>query len=485
MSVLADLRPAGLDLIIRPGNTITVVMEWPAGELVGRTITAELDGQALDVATVGDTLTVVASAAITGALTIGTVATWELLEDLGGATPEPIAVGRWTPSDDARAIDGTTVQVVVGTATVAVEVASAQASVAELAADVAAVEADVAALDLRTTALETPDAIAHRWDLDGWEEFTRVVITAHGAQEFTGSVVDGRGVLTPTDPVADLGSHRAAYLRAGTSWADAEVRSVIWGPSEFNGNDAQQGHIHRAREISPGLWEGIAVWTSVVFGGDYRFLHVASVRFDGTTLWQSTNDGGAGSSDSAYIDRRVGILAYERINFGVGVVNAQVAPVDRLRHFVSTVDLFTVASLGASLNVTDQTMTFDADNEVGRVQWTTVDTTVVGWNHTGAGTLTPSGTSSQKRWTPFVMATRVVGGTTAGVEVLIKRWRYGEPEPGWGDPRVRRVTVSPDPADPTVDVPEIALGPGLHGLWAAHFHNGTTGAWGDLDVTQL
>lgn len=483
VTALADLRPAGLDLIIRPGNTITIVLEWPAGELAGRTFTAELDGVALAVAELGDTLTVVASSAITGALTIGTTVTWELLEDLGGASPEPVAVGTWTPSNDPRAVEGATFQVVVGTAAVAVEVASAQASVVELSGQLDALDADVTAIDTRVTALEAPDVISHRWDLDGWEEFTRVVITAHGAQEFTGSVVDGRGVLTPTDPVADLGSHRVAYLRAGTSWADAEVRSVTWGPSEFNGNDAQQGHLHRAREISPGLWEGIAVWTSVVFGGDYRFLHVASVRFDGTTLWQSTNDGGAGSSDSAYIDRRVGILAYQRINFGVGVVNAQVAAAERLAYADSGVDLFTVAALEASLNVTDQALAFDAGT--GRVQWTTADATVVPWDHTTDGTLTPSGTSSQKRWTPFVMATRVVGGTTAAAEVLIKRWRYGEPEPGWGDPRVRRVTVSPDPADPTVDVPEIALGPGLHGLWAAHFHNGTTGAWGDLDVTEL
>lgn len=322
--------------------------------------------------------------------------------------------------------------------------------------------------------------IAHDWDRDGWAPFQQVAITAHGSQQFDLDVAAARGVVTGPGPE---GNHRVALLRQGTLWRDAEVRSVVWGPlGAWTGNNAQQGHLHRVRQIGPNLWEGIAVWTSVSFGFDMRYLHVASVRWNGTTLWQSSNDGGAGDRDARWIDRRLQLVTKDRVDFaGLPITRLGVVPSHGYGLAAGTLvavdaddDTFDTASV--------EVQGFDVP--AGFVQAIYGPTPVTPVSLTVArGHVTPAGVHSQRRWCPFGLATRVVGGDAGAVVVEIKRWRAGwDPEPGWDDPRVMRATVTPDGGG---NVPEMALGPGLHGLWAAHFHNGSSGAWGPVTFTRI
>jgi hypothetical protein len=335
------------------------------------------------------------------------------------------------------------------------------------------------ATDATTATWQAPDSgVKHNWNQDGWTPFTAVTITADGAQSFTQSVSTGQGVLTGA--VAGSGSLRRAYLYPGTNWADSEMTSVIWGPTGWSGTNAQQGHIHRVREISAGTWEGIAIWTSVVFGGDYSFLHCAGVRWDGTSLLQSSNDSSFGASDATYIDRGMRVVGHRRFSFGSWINEYTVAQPERL-NFLTTSDIVTIASLSdATFNETNRTIAGVTVNNATLAVIDSSDTTAVSYTVDGAGDIKPSSTSSQKRWTPFVMTTRVIGGTTSSVPVEVKRWRLGDPEPDWGDARVRRGTVTSNGS-----VTSIALGPGQCALWGAHFHTSSSGAWGDLSFRKL
>jgi hypothetical protein len=132
MTTLADVRPAGLDVLFRPGTTVTAVFTAGAGELDGRVFTSTLDAVALSAVVLGDTLTIVATAEQTAVHEVGVTASWELLEDLGGPTPEVVAQGTWTPSDSPQAVDTVALELALGTVTVTVELAGAQASIVEL-----------------------------------------------------------------------------------------------------------------------------------------------------------------------------------------------------------------------------------------------------------------------------------------------------------------------------------------------------------------
>ena len=318
--------------------------------------------------------------------------------------------------------------------------------------------------------------IVHDWDRDGWAPFQQVVITAHGSQQFGFDVDDARGVVIGPGPE---GSHRVALLRQDTFWRDAEVRSVVWGPlGAWTGNNAQQGHLHRVRQIGPNLWEGIAVWTSVVFGQDMRHLHVASVRWDGTTLWQSSNDGGAGSNDNAWIDRRLPLVSASRFE-AFGLIFTQLGILPPHGYGIQPGTVVSVNATDDSFNAVDVPIQGVDPAGFIQLQYGPEATPLT----VARGHVTPSGPDSQRRWCPFGMATRVRDGDADAVVVEIKRWRAGwDPEPGWDDPRVMRATVSPDSGG---NVPEMALGPGLHGLWAAHFHDGSSGAWGPVTFTRL
>lgn len=102
-AAFVDARPPGLDLTFRRGTTLTVVFDWPDGQLDGRTFTSTLGEEALSVVVTGDEMTVEATPDQTSAVAASSTAEWRLLEDLGGDDPEPVIVGTWSASDRAAA----------------------------------------------------------------------------------------------------------------------------------------------------------------------------------------------------------------------------------------------------------------------------------------------------------------------------------------------------------------------------------------------
>jgi hypothetical protein len=318
--------------------------------------------------------------------------------------------------------------------------------------------------------------VEHDWSRDGWEPLTPVVMSADGAQVFEASVVDGRGVVTGTQ--AGNGGLRVAYLRSGTDWRDGEVRSLVYGPTaDWDGSNAQQGHLHRVRQVSSGLWEGIAVWTTVVGGFRYDFLHCNAVRFDGTTLSQGTGAPGFGATDASSFERRVVVNRANRVD---------AFDVVQFRHCLPTHlygladgDLVSVTGMvEASLNLSNVAVS-GVNRSTGFFQAasaTAGDLT----DEAAGGTVLHAGVDVNRRYCPFWLATRAVGGTGSSVTVEAKRWRPEDPEPDWGDARVLRGTITP-----SVGVPALPNGAGLHGLWNAHYHDGSGGAWGDLRFRRL
>jgi hypothetical protein len=321
------------------------------------------------------------------------------------------------------------------------------------------------------------EGIEHNFYRDGWTDFDAVTMTAHGSQAFTTSVDSrGRGVVTGVN--AGNGSHRVAYLRDRTDFADQEITSVIWGPTaDWDGTNAQQGHLHRVRQIGPTTWEGIAIWTSIVFGGDYSWLHVSPVRWDGVTLLFGTGpaSGNFEAADVSYVIRTSRVLGFQRFNFISWFNTYTMSDPRRLEH-LETGDIVTISSLAdATFNETN--IPLSSGPSIQNALVTVVEpssTSAVAYTPSGGGDVAPSGVDLQKRYTPMVLCTRVVGGTAASAVVQGKRWRLGEPVPDWTDARVQRGIVTPSANVPTIPTD------GQCGLWAAHFHDGSGGAWGDL-----
>lgn len=340
---------------------------------------------------------------------------------------------------------------------------------------VALLQQEIAALQAEIDVLNSP--IKHRWDVDGWDVFTPVTITSDaGTDSFDTIAVTGTGIVSNPNSDSNV---RVAYLREGTeTFVDSEMEALFLAPPNgWGGTNVQQGLMARVREIGGGVWEGIAVWTSIVFGGTMANLHCKSVRFNGgTVLNQSGNAGEAAdpsATDSAYIDRTLGIVTKERTTgFGLFFNNHACVP-NHLYGIVSG-DIVTIDSSDATMDETGATVN-SANPSTGRVQvieGTTLSTSALAADQ---GTVRPSGVSEMKRWAPFWMAVRCIGDT-----VYIMRWRPEEYKPSWSNPRVRRVVLAPD-----ADVPSIASGPGANALWAAHFFDGSSGGWGDFNVVSL
>jgi hypothetical protein len=446
MAVLLDTRPPAVNVLFRRGNELVVTFLWPTGSLAGRTFTTTLGDTELDLVVSDDTMTATATAEQTEAAVAYN--RWQLTETTGDADQDLI-IGTWTRSDRPSAGSSFTVTVNEGSGSVVVSVAGGSG----------------------------PGVVTHDWDLDGgWDPFTPVVISDDDPQVFDLTVADGRGVITGTE--AGNGNHRVAYLREGTLWADSEITSVIYGPGgvPWAGNNGQQGHIHRVREVEPGVWEGIAAWTAV-FGGGYDVINTRAVRWEGTTLSQSDGDI-ATSADRPVIDRQLAVISKERTTgFGLFFNNMGVQPA----HLYGLVggDIVTIDSGDATMDQTDIALNgaTPGSGVVQVVEPTTLSTSALAVDR---GSVTPSGASSQKRWCPYVMSTRVVGGTSEAAVLELKRWRLGDPEPDWSDPRVVRQDVTAN-----AGVPTVATEPGLCALWAAHFFGGSTGTFGGLTFRQL
>jgi hypothetical protein len=148
MTTLADARPDGLDVLVRPGNPKALELTgWATGELLGRTFVATLDGDALDVDVdiAGEVLTITATAAQTAAL-VGT-APFVLTEVLAGDDAD-LLIGEWTPSDLPRAASAESLAVNTDAIAVAVTMLAVPAASASNLIDEAVLEAPTANLDV-------------------------------------------------------------------------------------------------------------------------------------------------------------------------------------------------------------------------------------------------------------------------------------------------------------------------------------------------
>lgn len=321
--------------------------------------------------------------------------------------------------------------------------------------------------------------VEHDWNTHGWTGFSPSIITADDAQAFTVSTSGGRGVVTAASDTD--ANHRVAYLRAGTSWVNSMVTSTVYGPTaDWDGTNAQQGHIHRAKLRSDGTWEAIVVWTSITGGSDYGYMHCNSVRWDGTTLTQADGadefSGPFGYGDSTYIDHRLQVIGVQRQQPLLWVNDYRVAKPWRVT--VTTNDLVTASNFVDTTFNTASTVAIQSITDAAAGIIRVIDathTSAVAYTATKLGYLTPGGVDGQKRWCPFRLSTRVIGGTATSVSVESKRWHVDEAEPDWGDARVQRGSIAAD-----ADVPDLALGPGLCGLWAGHFNTSSGGAWGPV-----
>jgi hypothetical protein len=331
--------------------------------------------------------------------------------------------------------------------------------------------------------LATRVAYVHDWAVHGTDDFTPVVITDDDPQVFSLTAPTGTGTITGT--VAGNGNHRVAYVHSCPAVADGEMTSLILGPTAFATTNAQQGHIHRVREISPGVWEGIAVWTAVV-GGGYELINTRGVRWDGVTLQQSNGDI-ATSADTPFLDRSMRVYARERFQFGAWFNRYHVLPRNSWGQAgqwgLQNGDLVTITAVsGTGFNETNVAVQeINASTGYLQVQ-DPADTGAVAYAVSPDGLIIPSSTSSQKRWTPYYLATRVVDGSASAATVEWKRWRYeeGPDGPDWSDARVQRRAITP-----SAGVPELATEPGQFALWAAHFHTGSAGSWGSVRFRQV
>lgn len=321
---------------------------------------------------------------------------------------------------------------------------------------------------------EVHGAISLDWSRDGWDAFTAVTMTADGDQVFDRTVEDGRGVITGT--VAGSGNRREVYLINGTEdWANSELESVIYSPAGPSGQ-WQQWHLHRVRERAPGEWEGIAIWTAVV-GGGFDLLNCRAVRFDGTTLLQSTGDV-ATRADRDWLDRTLHLQSVSRFEaFGLWFANLHIAP----RSILGTLqagDLIDVDAVSDSSFDYDDIAVNQVDHAAGVIQVIDPSSTTAVSRTAEAGTVRP--VTDQKRWAPFRMATRVIGGTTDELVVEIRRSRAEEPLPDWGDARVLRQTILPN-----ANVPELPIDAGAVALGGAHFQENTGGSFGEVAARRV
>lgn len=317
--------------------------------------------------------------------------------------------------------------------------------------------------------------LVHDFGRVGWEGFRQVVMTADGAQGLATSVnALGAGVVTAT--AAAGGNYRACYLREGTTARDSEIESVIVGPSGWEQGTCQQGHLHRVREIEPGVWEGIGFWTSD-FGADYGTIHVNAVRFDGTDILQGTAV--ASAADLGYIDRSARVVGALRFTFFGLWINEYTLQQPRVLDNVVNGELVSVVSMGDATFNESNVAVLNSVTNGGTVQVIDpVSTTPVAYFPTGSGLVVPQ--NDQKYVVPYRLRSRVVGGDGDALVGEHMRWLPFEARPAWSSKRVQRVPIAP-----SVGVPQLAHLGGESGLWAGHFLNGKSGAWDAASFQKL
>lgn len=451
MTTLLDARPQGLNLLFRPDTTLTVEMEWPAGELAGRTFLSTLGAQTLTVTVVGDLMTVEASAAQTELFDVEVPADWALLEDLGG-DPEPVLIGKWVPSLAAGTTHSTVSVITDGAVPINVSVFTGGLTTAALAAHAA-------------TPLDGVHGVVERnWAQDGVGDLTRTVMSQDGSNAFSASVVSRW--LRFSASTAN-GSQREAWRLPNTQWANSEMTSLL-GTSDLLAappNAAQWGHLHGVQfDTGANLWRAWAVWTDIAFLLP-PILNIGVVAWapgGAGALQQNPNNINGG--DFFGMVRNLPIYRAQRTS-NVSTYWTSAPWV----HGLQVGQLISVAGMANSaFNITSLAITA-VDRAVR-----TFSVAQVAANATDADA---GGTASQAAplaTQPFMLATRLVGNT-----LTAKQWRPEEPEPDWADPaRTYSVTISAgSPSAPTAT--------GDCGLWVGHLSTGNTMRFGGVRCRRL
>lgn len=457
MTALIEGRPPGLDAYFRPGNTFTIDLTWPAGELDGRSFTATLDAADLDVSIVGDVMTVTASAAQTGAVT--STATFVLTETTGG-DDQDVIVGKWAGKSNAATSSNVDVTVTQSAAAVEVTVAAAVAS---------------------------PEVV-HDWSTDGWAPWrTQLVNDDAGGQAFQSlSVVDRKGRITNTGVEGNV---RFAYEREGTDWENSEVLALWLGGSVYDDavSRPQMGQFHRGYVDADGRWRAVVI-TNNIFLTDVNVVNQnvwnhdpAGVNEDALDL--GTN-GGSKTYTSATLARTLQVRAVARINFG-GWINQYVC---EPRHLYGM-----VAGQQVTVDVTDAT--FDqataaavasVDGATGTVALTEPDTLSAVSMKFEQGVITPT-TAGARRWWPYWVRSQLIGTV-----LRVKVWRYQDPEPDWSASDhvvVQDFSLTTGLGNGVAGTPEpdarMPTGVGRCGLVGAHLRNDAYMEYGAVTFRQL
>jgi len=460
---LLDDRPGSIDRLIRKGNAYELALTFE-DSLAGRSFTSTLDDVALDVTVVDDVMTITASAAITGALTVGVGVEWLLIEDIAGVD-QVLLVGTWTPDDGPRAGTSSAVTVAAGASQATVTVPGAGA-VAALDTRVTAAEGDIDDLEAADTAhfaddtahgnplgalalheATLLDAGAHglmerTWIEHGTTGLTRVVMTQDGANSFVASVTDRWLTITAQ---GSGGNQREAFLLPDSDAEDSELVSLLGPADTLAPGVAQWWHLHRVVEVSPGVWRAFAVWTDTTIPLP-TLLNLNVVEFTGAAS-MSFNPGGINSALATALDT-LRYCPITRARRAGGVVTAH-TPVPWLPKVGDTGNLVNMAATG--FNITGATVTA-VDQTRRTFAWAQAGSDAT--DADAGGTWEPA---TRTATIPHMLATRLIGNT-----LYAKQWRPEEPEPDWADPgRVFAHTISAgSPAPPT--------GEGVNAVAAAH-----------------
>lgn len=446
MTALVDGRPANLAAYFRPGNVFTLTLTWTADALIGRTFTAALGGNALTVDITGDVMTITVSAAITTSLGLD-AHTFSLTETTSGAD-QVIIIGSWVGSTSAATTQSTSVEVTAGTATASVSVVS----------------------------ISTAQEIIHDWDTDGWDVFTQQIVNPHNSATVATSVTDGRGRITGQANSTD-GNRRDFWFRAGTEWADSEIVSLIWGGSIYDSSVAtpQMGHVHRAVEVSTGVWRAYVV-TNNVFGGNPAQQNRNVWETDGSTLTLGSN--GNSNNFGSELSRQLTVVSARRVEvavFSIGLSDLFVSNPNRLTGVASGAVMSTSCT-DSSFTYTDLAIN-DFNYAQGYVQFVDpVSDTNISLAPV-AGYVMPE---DHRLYWPFWLKTKLVGTVLS-----VKVWPLGETEPPWTDDNFVGTFDTSGDNDPSPNISAAPTGSGYCGLVSAHLRSSAYLEFGEVTFRQL
>ena len=308
--------------------------------------------------------------------------------------------------------------------------------------------------------------LVHRWSVDNWTPFRRVMATRDGAQVFTPSVAGQRGRITSAAVAA--GNHREWFLHGATDgWTDMEVEATLFAPSVWDtvgNNKPQQGLILRAQQVpdQPSLWRCFMVWLDSAFSTSGMLANTWLV--DGTTLIQGSGQSPAFSLSLNACRRRSYVRWARRLD-AFDADQYRVSPITPQADMWGMVngDLITVAGMAtASLNKTAV-----AAGNIGTNFFQLADATVGDVTDTEAGGTVDFDSILKGFWP------RRIGVLLQGTDLWVKLWRPEEPAPDWSDTtRVAKVAMPTSPALPD--------GPGMAGVMFGHGHDSSYAEWGDL-----